>query len=155
MKGRLMSVDIVPESSIFAFSAASFRRWSAIGSFERSMPWSRLNSPTIQSITRWSKSSPPRWVSPFVDLTSNCREPLRHGGPKRVLGGLLHFLANHRRDLGGRVPLALHLDRGDIVRSGDDLVGNALNLLGHFGHLAAHEALDREDCILRIGDRLT
>ena len=70
-----MSVELVLDSSIFAFSAASFRRWSAIGSFERSIPWSRLNSPTIQSITRWSKSSPPRCVSPFVDFTSNWREP--------------------------------------------------------------------------------
>ena len=39
------------------------------------MAWSRLNSPTIQSMTRWSKSSPPRCVSPFVDFTSNWREP--------------------------------------------------------------------------------
>ena len=32
MNGRLMLVLITPESSIFAFSAASFRRWSAIRS---------------------------------------------------------------------------------------------------------------------------
>ena len=65
-----MSVDWVDDSSIFAFSAASFRRCSAIGSLDRSMAWSRLNSVTSQSITRWSKSSPPRWVSPLVDFTS-------------------------------------------------------------------------------------
>ena len=35
------------------------------------MPWSFLNSATSQSITRWSKSSPPRWVSPLVLFTSN------------------------------------------------------------------------------------
>ncbi len=70
MNGRLMSVCVVLDSSIFAFSAASLSRCSAIGSLERSMPWSRLNSLTSQSIRRWSKSSPPRCVSPLVDFTS-------------------------------------------------------------------------------------
>ena len=201
MNGRLMSVDIVLDSSILAFSAASFRRWSAIGSLERSMPWSRLNSPTIQSMTRWSKSSPPRCVSPFVDFTSNCatfdvvqledgdvvraaaevedgdlfvfllietvRERCRgrlvddaqdfeagdlagvlgrlslrvveirgHGDDglghlvaEVVLGRLLHLLEDHRRDLGRRVSLALDFDGGEIVRAGDDLVRNALDLV--------------------------
>src|SRR5258708_40367227 len=40
MNGRLRSVDMVDDSSIFAFSAASFRRCRAILSFDRSMPWS-------------------------------------------------------------------------------------------------------------------
>ena len=40
--GRLICVVIVEESSIFAFSAASYRRWSAILSGARSMPWSLL-----------------------------------------------------------------------------------------------------------------
>ena len=44
-------------------------------SVERSMPWSRLNSATIQSTTALSKLSPPRWLSPFVDLTSNTPSP--------------------------------------------------------------------------------
>ena len=35
------------------------------------MPWSFLNSATSQSMSRWSKSSPPRWVSPLVLFTSN------------------------------------------------------------------------------------
>ena len=74
-KGRLISVSIVVESSCFAFSAASFRRWSAILSFDRSMPWSFLNSATIQSMTRWSRLSPPRWVSPLVALTSTTPSP--------------------------------------------------------------------------------
>ncbi len=38
MNGRLMSVSITVESSILAFSAASFRRCSAIRSLLRSMP---------------------------------------------------------------------------------------------------------------------
>ena len=44
MKGRLMSVDIVLESSTFAFSAASRTRCVAIVSFFRSMPVWRWNS---------------------------------------------------------------------------------------------------------------
>ena len=75
MKGRLISVDMVEESSTFAFSAASFSRCSAIRSCRRSMPCSRLNSSASQSITRWSKSSPPRWVSPLVDFTSKTPSP--------------------------------------------------------------------------------
>ena len=44
MKGRLISVWVDEESSIFAFSAASFSRCSASLSFRRSMPLSFLNS---------------------------------------------------------------------------------------------------------------
>ena len=75
MNGRFTSVCIVVESSIFAFSAASLRRCRAWRSFRRSMPWSFLNSSTSQSMIRWSKSSPPRWVSPFVAFTSNTPSP--------------------------------------------------------------------------------
>ena len=35
------------------------------------MPLSRLNSATIQSTIALSKLSPPRWLSPEVDFTSN------------------------------------------------------------------------------------
>ena len=51
MNGRLISVSIVVESSILAFSAASFNRWSAILSFDKSIPESFLNSETSQSWT--------------------------------------------------------------------------------------------------------
>src|SRR3954466_4240773 len=34
------------------------------------MPWSRLNSAASQSTTALSKLSPPRWLSPAVDLTA-------------------------------------------------------------------------------------
>ena len=44
MNGRLISVCIVLESSILAFSAASFRRCRASLSPRRSMPYSFLNS---------------------------------------------------------------------------------------------------------------
>src|ERR671935_1378528 len=39
------------------------------------MPWSRLNSPTIQSTIALSKLSPPRWLSPFVAFTSKTPSP--------------------------------------------------------------------------------
>ena len=76
MKGRLISVWSVVDSSHLAFSAASLRRWRAMRSLRRSMPFSFLNSSAIQSITRWSKSSPPRWVSPLVALTSKTPSPI-------------------------------------------------------------------------------
>ena len=44
MNGRLMSVDIVLDSSTFAFSAASRTRCVAIVSFFRSIPVWRWNS---------------------------------------------------------------------------------------------------------------
>ena len=76
MKGRLTSVCVVLDSSIFAFSAASLRRCRAILSERKSMPCSALNSSARKSITTWSKSSPPRKVSPFVDFTSNTPSPI-------------------------------------------------------------------------------
>ena len=76
MNGRLISVWSVVDSSILAFSAASFSRWRAIRSFRRSMPCSLRYSSPIHSMTFWSKSSPPRCVSPFVALTSKTPSPI-------------------------------------------------------------------------------
>ena len=45
-------MDVVVESSIFAFSAASLSLWSAILSFRRSIPVLALKSSAIQSIIR-------------------------------------------------------------------------------------------------------
>ncbi|OQC18509.1 MAG: hypothetical protein BWX70_03499 [Verrucomicrobia bacterium ADurb.Bin070] len=76
MKGRLMSELAAEESSHLAFSAASFRRCRAIMSLERSIPFSLRNSSISQFITAWSRSSPPRWVSPLVAFTSNTPSPM-------------------------------------------------------------------------------
>ena len=73
--GKLISVCVDEESSTFAFSAASFNLCKAIGSFLKSMFSSFLNSSANQSIITWSKSSPPKCVSPFVDFTSNTPSP--------------------------------------------------------------------------------
>ncbi len=70
-----MSVSIAEESSIFAFSAASFRRWMTILSLETSSPVSFLNSAISHSMIRWSMLSPPRWVSPLVAITSTTLSP--------------------------------------------------------------------------------
>ena len=58
--GKLISEVDVDDNSIFAFSAASFKRCKAIGSLRRSMFSSALNSSANQSIITWSKSSPPK-----------------------------------------------------------------------------------------------
>ncbi|MNT65417.1 hypothetical protein D3C72_2033990 [compost metagenome] len=75
MYGKLISVEVVLDNSILAFSAASFKRCKAIGSLERSMLFSDLNSSVNQSIMMWSKSSPPKCVSPSVDFTSKTPSP--------------------------------------------------------------------------------
>ncbi len=76
MNGRLICVEVWLESSIFAFSAASFKRCKAILSPERSMPFSFLNSEIIQSMMRLSKSSPPRRLFPAVARTSCTPSPI-------------------------------------------------------------------------------
>ncbi len=70
INGRFISVCITLDSSIFAFSAASLTRCRAWRSLLKSTPWSRRNSLVIQSTMAKSQSSPPRWVSPFVAITS-------------------------------------------------------------------------------------
>ena len=84
MKGRLMLVVNTPDNSIFAFSAASRKRCIAILSLERSMPSCFLNSETSQSTIFWSKSSPPRWVSPLVAFTSNTPSPISRMDTSKV-----------------------------------------------------------------------
>ena len=71
MNGRLISVSFDCDSSHLAFSAASFSRCSAMRSCRRSIACSSLKPCTSQSMTRASKSSPPRNVSPAVAMTLN------------------------------------------------------------------------------------
>src|SRR5882724_10943471 len=51
-------------------------RCRASGCLRKSIPLSFLNSSRIQSMIRPSQSSPPRWVSPLVALTSNTPSPI-------------------------------------------------------------------------------
>ena len=73
--GRLISVSVDDDNSIFAFSAASFNLCNDIGSLRRSMPSSFMNSCASQLMILSSKSSPPRCVLPFVDFTSKTPSP--------------------------------------------------------------------------------
>ena len=71
-------------------------------------------------------------------------------------GGLLHLLQDERRDLRGRILLAVGLDPGVAVRGADDLVGNELLVLLHHRIVIApaDQSLDGEEGALRIGDCL-
>mmetsp|Transcript_56864 Transcript_56864/g.160480 ORF Transcript_56864/g.160480 Transcript_56864/m.160480 type:complete len:449 (+) Transcript_56864:131-1477(+) len=75
MNGSDIFASCTPESSTFAFSAASVSRCRACLSFRRSMPSACWKSLASQSTISLSKSSPPRWVSPFVDNTSHTPSP--------------------------------------------------------------------------------
>ena len=73
--GRLISVSLAEESSFLAFSASSLIRCMAAASFLTSIPDSSLNLSQRKLTMRLSKSSPPRWVSPFVESTSKTPSP--------------------------------------------------------------------------------
>src|SRR4051794_232200 len=70
------------------------------------------------------------------------------------LGVGLELLQDHRADLRRAVLLAAGLDARVAVRAADDLVGDDRLLLLDLALLAAHEALDREDGVRRVGDGL-
>src|SRR5918998_114699 len=71
-----MVVSLDEDSSILAFSAASWSRWRAILSAPRSTLLLSLKRLIIHSTTRESQSSPPRWLSPEVALTSTTPSPI-------------------------------------------------------------------------------
>ena len=75
INGNDISVEDIPLRSFLAFSAASFTLCIAILSLDKSIPFSFLNSFTIQSIILSSKSSPPSLLFPLVDLTSKTPSP--------------------------------------------------------------------------------
>ena len=64
-----MLVAVALDSSFFACSAASRSRCMAILSLARSTPVVFFTVVTRWSTTRWSQSSPPRWLSPEVACT--------------------------------------------------------------------------------------
>ena len=66
------------------------------------------------------------------------------------LGVRLQLLEDHRADLRRRVLLAAGLHAHVLVRALVDLVRDDLHLLRDLVVLAAHEALDREDRVLRV-----
>ena len=70
---------------------------------------------------------------------------------------LLDLLEDHGGNLRGRELLAAHLDGGVAVTRLDDFVGEGAGrpLRLRVVELAAHEPLDGEDGVLRVGDGLT
>ena len=72
------------------------------------------------------------------------------------LGRLFHLLQDEGGNLGGRIGLAVDLDPGVAVRCLRDLVGDKLLVLFHRRIVVttSDQALDREDGLFRIGDRL-
>ncbi len=75
---------------------------------------------------------------------------------KVSLGVRLELLQDHGRDLFRRELFVgvRDLDDDAVVLAGLDLVRHDLSLLDHLGVLAAHEALDRIDGVLRVDRRL-
>ncbi len=69
-------------------------------------------------------------------------------------GRFFQFPQNHCGDLGWRIPFPHDLDARVAVLAGDNLIGNQLHFLGDFIEPAAHEALNRINCVLRIRDGL-
>lgn len=57
------------ERARFAFSTSRRNFWTARLSLRMSLPFFFLYNLMKWSMTRWSKSSPPKWVSPLVATT--------------------------------------------------------------------------------------
>ena len=91
-----------------------------------------------------------------VEVGGNGDDGLRDLLAELGFGGLLHLLQDEGRDLLRRILLAVGLDPGVAVRALDDLVGDELLvLLDHRVVVAAaDEALDGEEGVDRVGDRL-
>jgi hypothetical protein len=74
--------------------------------------------------------------------------------PDVLLGGLPQFLENHCGNFRRRVFLVDGRDTHVAVLCPDDPVGHHLHFFVHFIELPAHEPLDREDRVFRIGHGL-
>ena len=140
----------------------------------RSTPWAALNCWTSQSMTRWSQSSPPRWVSPWVDFTSNTPSPISRTDTSNVppprsntrtvssVGALVEPVGQRGR--GRLVDDAQHLEAGDLAgllgggalgvvevrRHGDDGLGDGVAQVGLGVALQLHAGCGREISCARV-----
>ena len=92
-----------------------------------------------------------------VEVGRHRDDRLGHFFAEIVLGRLLHLLQDERGNFGRAVFLAADFHPGRAVVVAHDLVGQHFERLLHFGVFEppAHQALDREHRIGRIGDRLS
>ena len=88
-----------------------------------------------------------------VEVGGNGDDRLGDGLAEIGFGGLFELLQDHGRDFGRGVLLALS-HNANMVALLDHLEGHHLHLVAHFVVAAAHEALDGEDGVLRVGDGL-
>ena len=82
----------------------------------------------------------------------NC---LAHFGAQIIFGRFLHFLKDDGRNFLRRVEAPVDVDAGGIVVASYYRIGCSLDVLAHFVVGLAHEALDRRDRPLGVGDGLT
>ena len=91
-----------------------------------------------------------------VEIGGDRDDGLRHLLAEIGLGGLLHLLQDHRRDLRGRIFLAGRLDPGIAIVGIDDLVGDhaLVFLRRRILEGPADQTLDRKQRVFGIGNRL-
>src|SRR5512133_2391991 len=124
--------------------------WSAVGQRRRRRLVDDAHHLQARDLARVLGGLPLR----VIEVGGHGNDRPVHLGAQVVLRRLLHLLQDHRRDLGGRVLLALDLDRRQAVAARLDLVGDPARLFLHFLHPASHEPLDGEDGLPRVGDGL-
>src|SRR5262249_12427585 len=88
-----------------------------------------------------------------IEIRRHRNHRFRHRLAEIVFRSLLQFLQNHRRDLRRSVFLSLG-HNGHVVALTHDFVRHHLHLFADFVEPAPHEALDRVNGVLWIGDGL-
>ena len=90
-----------------------------------------------------------------VEVGRHGDDSLVDGRAEIIFGSLLHLLKDHGRDLLRSILAAVDVDARHSVGRTHNLIWHALDLFLHLVVGLAHEAFDRIDCALGIGDGLT